>query len=382
MKSKILFTFLIIAIVIIGLNGTDIANRIFGISDVEQTAVSKNSIKTDAVYISSYDEISFDPMKIIDYPSRQSTFINPSRDIVFGFSSLSPFTMSDMLEILIQNISLYSDKTTYAEPADMDISKMTYVDSHDYFFIEKHKYYNTKHEERYVDMIFDSSSFEIIYLNFYDDTEYNPTSAQVQKGISRLQEYSNAYFDSINEYHDIDNWIFHSYDVPYGYIDEEPVFHFNATLFEAKEILAAYISSACRNANTASKISGGSNPVIKFFMNVTAPSLITFEDDIAYGEKFYGNINYDAPFITTFQVLNSYNLFYDVIDSGASSYANGEYDIKYGASSPYDNAEYAPYNGRIYQTIRTNNSEKFVIIYNIVTNEIEGFYIKPIERLW
>lgn len=382
MKSKILFTFLIIAIVIIGLNGTDIANRIFGISDVEQTAVSKNSIKTDAVYISSYDEISFDPMKIIDYPSRQSTFINPSRDIVFGFSSLSPFTMSDMLEILIQNISLYSDKTTYAEPADMDISKMTYVDSHDYFFIEKHKYYNTKHEERYVDMILDGSSFEIIYLNFYDDTKYNPTSAQVQKGISRLQEYSNAYFDSINEYHDIDNWIFHSYDVQHGYIDEEPVFHFDATIFEAKEILAAYISSACRNANTASKISGGSNPVIKFFMNVTAPSLITFEDEIAYGEKFYDNINYDAPFITTFQVLNSYNLFYDVIYSGASSYANGEYDIKYGSSSPYDNAEYAPYNGRIYQTIKTNNLEKFVIIYNIVTNEIEGFYIKPIERLW
>ena len=382
MKSKILFTFLIIAIVIIGLNGTDIANRIFGISDVEQTAVSKNSIKTDAVYISSYDEISFDPMKIIDYPSRQSTFIIASEDILFGTSSSSPFTMSDMIEMLIQNISLYSDKTAYAEPADMDISKMIYVDSNGYFFVQKHKYYNNKHEERYVDMILDGSSFEIIYLNFYDDTKYNPTSAQVQKGISRLQEYSNAYFDSINEYHDIDNWIFHSYDVQHGYIDEEPVFHFDATIFEAKEILAAYISSACRNANTASKISGGSNPVIKFFMNVTAPSLITFEDEILYGEKFYDNINYDAPFITTFQVLNSYNLFYDVIYSGTSSYANGEYDIKYGASSPYDNAEYAPYNGRIYQTIKTNNLEKFVIIYNIVTNEIEGFYIKPIERLW
>ncbi|MBQ8348720.1 MAG: hypothetical protein IJY19_03620 [Ruminococcus sp.] len=381
MKSKILFTFLLVAIAIIGFNGTDIANRIFGISDAEQTAVSKNSIKTDAVYISSYDEISFDPMKIIDYPSRKSTFINQSEDIVFGFSSSSPFTMSDMIEILIRNISLYSDKTAYAEPADMDISKMIYVDSNGYFFIEKHKYYNTKHEERYVDMIFDSNSFDIIYLNFYDDKEYNPTSAQVQKGISRLQEYSNAYFDSINEYRDIDNWIFHSYNVQHGY-DEEPVFHFNATLYESKEILAAYISSVCGNANTASKVSGGSNPVIKFFMNVTAPALVTFEDDIAYGEKYNGNINYDEPFIATIQVLNPYNIFYDVIDSGASSYANGEYDIKYGSSSPYDDAEYAPYNGRIYQTIKTNYSEKYVIIYNIVTNEIEGFYIKPVEKLW
>lgn len=360
MRSKILFTFLLIAIVIIGFNGTEIANRIFGSSDVEQTAVSKNSVKTDAVYISSYDEISFDPMKIIDYP------INESEDIVFGSSSLSPFTMSDMLEILIRHISLYSDKTAYAEPADMDISKMMYVDSHDYFFIEKHKYYNAKHEERYVDMIFDSYSFSIIYLNFYDDTKYNPTSAQVQKGISRLQEYSNSYYDSISEYHDIDNWIFHSYTVQHGYTDEDPAFHFNATLYEAKEIFEAYVSSACSYANTASKVSGGSNPVIKFFMNVTAPSLITFEDEITYGEKFYGNINYDAPFITTFQVSNPYNLFYDVIDS----------------DPPYDNAEYASYNGRIYQTIKTNRSEKYVIIYNIVTNEIEGFYIKPIEKLW
>lgn len=377
MRSKMLFTFLLIAIVIIGFNGTEIASRIFGISDVEQTAVSKSSIKTDAVYISAYNEISFNPMEIIDYPSKKSTFIHSNEDILFGFSSSSPFTMSEMLEILIQFISNYSDKTAYAEPADMDISKMTYVDSNGYYFVEKHKYYNIKHEERYVDIIFDSKSFSIIYLNFYDDTEYNPTSAQVQKGISRLQEYSNSYYNSIIEYMDIDNWIHNSYTVDH----EDPNYHFNATLYEAKEILAAYVESVCRNANTAAKVSGGSNPLIKFFMAVTAPSLITFEDEIAYGEKFYGNINDGEPFMTTFQVLNSYNSFYDVIYSG-SQYAVDYGEDDYIGKSPYDNANYAPYKGRIYQTIKTNESEKYVIIYNIVTNEIEGFYIKPIEKLW
>lgn len=377
MRSKILFTFLLIAIVIIGFNGTEIASRIFGISDVEQTVVSKNSMKTDAVYISSYDEISFNPMEVINYPSRKSTFINPNEDILFGFSSSSPFTMSEMLEILIQFISNYSDKTAYSEPADMDISKMMYVDSNGYYFVEKHKYYNIKHEERYVDLIFDSNSFSIIYLNFYDDTEYNPTSAQVQKGISRLQEYSNSYYDSITECMDIDNWIHSSYTVDYNYS-----YSFNATQFEAKEILAAYIASVCRNANTAAKVSGGSNPLIKFFMNVTAPALIMFEDEVAYGEKFYGNINDADPFMTTFSVLNSYNSFYDVIYSGSQyEFDSGEYDFI--RKSPFDNADYAPYKGRIYQTIKTNESEKYVIIYNIVTNEIEGFYIKPIDaRLW
>lgn len=374
MKTKFLFTFLLIAIVFIGFNGTNIANRFFGINDIEQTSVSKSSVKSGAIYMSSYNEISFDPMAIIDYPSKKSTFIDPSRDIVFGFSSEFPFTLSDMIGMLIRHISSYSDKTTYAEPFDMDIEKTVYVDSNDYFFVEKHKYYNPSHEERYVDMILDSKSFSIIYLNFYDDTKYDPTSAQIQKGVSRLQEYSNSYYDSIIKSKDIDNWIFGSYTIDAlneiyddAGLQEHPEYYFDATIYEAKEILDAQILSVCDHANIAAKVSGAGNPVIKFFMNVTAPSLIMFEDEVGYGEKFYGEINDQEPFKTTFQLWSTYHLFYDIL---------------YNSSSPYENADYAHYNGRIYQTINTNDSEKYVIIYNIVTNEIEGFYVKPIERLW
>jgi hypothetical protein len=372
LRSKILFTFLLAAIIIIGLNGTDITNRIFGSGDIEQTAISKNSVQSDAVYMSSYDEISFDPMKIIDYKSKMSTFITPSEDIVFGSPDSSPFTISDMMGMLIRNISFYSDKTAYAEPADMDIEKMVYVDSNGYFFVEKHKYYNDVHEERYVDMIFDSHSFSIIYLNFYDDTEYNTTYSQIKKGINRLNEYSNSYYDSIIKYENINTWILSSYTTNYPNsldIQEHPNYYFDASTPDsyAKETLEAFISTICRDANIASKISGGNNPVIKFFMNATAPSLITFMDIITYGEKLYDNLNYGEPYTTTFQVWDAYYVFYDIL---------------YTDLSPYDKAEYASYNGRIYQTLKTNTTEKYVIIYNIVTNEIEGFYVKPSDRLW
>lgn len=362
------------AIIIIGFNGTDITSRIFESSDIEQTAVSKNSVKSNAVYMSSYDKISFDPMDIIDYTNKKSTFFDPSEDMLFGSPGSSPFTLSDIIGMLIRHISFYSDNTAYAEPVDTDIEKMVYVDSNNYFFVEKHKYYNNVHEERYVDMIFDGNNFSIIYLNFYDDTKYNTTYAQIKKGINRLKEYSNAYYDSVIKYDDINDWIFSSYtpDYTHEYSVEHNPYHFNTSIpdFYAKETIEAFMSIACSDAETASKISGANNPVIKFFMNVSAPSLITFEDIVNNGEKLYDDIYEGDNFSTIFQIWNEYNLFYDSFYSNLSD------------SQPYNNAEYASYNGRLYQTLNANTGRKYVIIYNIATNEVEGFYVKPIEKIW
>lgn len=370
LKSKILFTVLLISIVIIGFNGTDIANSIFGINDIKQNQIPKSSVKSSAVYMSSYDEISFDPMGITDALSSEPVNDEPNdkTNITYGSSSQSPFTLSYALELYIRNVSLYSDKTAYSKPDDSDISKEIYVDSNGYFFIKKHKYYNIKNEVRYVDMIYSSNSYEIIYLNFYDDAGYSPTSVQIQKGVNRLKEYSELYFNTINDHYDIYSWIYDSYthglDNELAYTDE---LHFDASLkaTPSKEQLELDMSYASQTAGISSSVSGGGNPLVRFFKYVLAPSLITFTDYDQYDFPSYGEVEYDASLTAVYQLFSPHNIFYNIMDQPL-----------------LDNADYASYNGRIYLSMKNNYIERYVIIYNIAKNEIEGFFVKPTQRFW
>ncbi len=207
MKNRILFIVLFIVIAFIGLNGTKITAAILGTNDEEELKQPRSSENSGAIYLSP-DEISFDPMSIVDKKGSLLVSEFPENNRYYGNSS---FDICCIMDSLIKNISIYSEKTEYVKPVDAEIIDSIYAAPNGLYYIEKHPYYNKFNKKRYVDLILDSEDFSIRYINFYDDQQYSVSSDAVQRGIEKFSQMSTDFYSRfIRVYNtlDIRDWFY------------------------------------------------------------------------------------------------------------------------------------------------------------------------------
>lgn len=371
MKNRILFIVLFIVIAVIGLNGTKITAAILGTNDEEELKQPRSSENSGAIYLSP-DEISFDPMSIVDKKGSLLVSEFPENNRYYGNSS---FDICCIMDSLIKNISIYSEKTEYVKPVDAEIIDNIYAAPNGLYYIEKHPYYNKFNKKRYVDLILDSEDLSIRYINFYDDQQYSVSSDAVQRGIEKFSQMSTDFYSRfIRVYNtlDIRDWFYSEILIE---APEEPTFpdYYLIDTFDEsqdpaynKAILDSHINSACEDVKKAYIESGINNPLHLFLVISSAPSMVNFNDKYFSGQSEYiDNSVYDA---------NINEEAEKTIDITRCVTASMKFTAECMDSEFITNKEFAAYNSRIYMTTASlYNDNKKVIIYNVLTDEIEGF---------
>lgn len=370
MKNRILFIFLFIVIAIIGLNGTKITAAILSSNDEKELKKTRSSDISGAIYLST-DELSFDPMSIVDKNNSRLVSSSPEISRWYGNGSLD---ICCIMDSLIRNISIYSEKAEYVQPVENGITESIYAAPNGLYYIEKHPYYNKFHNRRYVDLIMDSEDLSIRYINFYDDQQHIVTSDAVQRGIGKFNEISVEFYSKVLYMFNSENGMFNWFsDYPITEIPAEsesqisvegnvlyPDYYFDP--FAADEIIQPdfaelcdyYINCACEETKKLYIESGENNPMILFFALSSIPCIVSFKE--MNGNAYETDEIYDENLLfTTRCITASMKFVSECVDSDF---------IK--------NEEFAAYNNRIYMTTKSQFNKK-IIIYNVLTNEIEGF---------
>lgn len=349
MKYKITFILLLTLIVAIGINGIDIAGYFFSDDSLEETVIDRDSVKSNAVYIASPDEISFNPMEIIENVDPETQYdVQSYESVVYG---------KKVCTAMLEALSGYYDKAEYYSPVGKSIEESICMSSNGYFYLDGYKYLNSEGEARLLDCIISTEDYRIIYINFYSDTEYTPEANDISEGLNKFREYSEKFYANID---DSENIIPPAVDEYYiSLMDDEPTYVY--TLSDIyKELYQIFKSEA--------KISNQSNPVEYFWIYSILLSNIYFRD---IATVYYDNSDY----VEEFYEISAYGALY-IIDCISTIF----YEI--GDSFITDDTEYVAYNGRIYQTIKFNNlyyySDTLIVIYNINENIVEGFYAPDI----
>lgn len=358
MKNRILFAVLLVMIIVTGLNGTKITSAILNINNVEQSEISRSSVKSGAVYLSP-DEISFDPMSMVNKEKSKPVSYENGNNIVYGNGS---FDICDIIDSLIRNISIYSENAEYFIPDGALIRDSVYAAPNDLYYVEKYKYYNKSLNVRYVDLIISGKDLNIRYIKFYDEQKRSVSYEAVQQEISKLNKMSTDFFSRIykalhNDY--VFTWF---YGDSVGLSEAEyPNYYFDSYdntethLYDFDGIYDYNICCACQEAQNLYMTEGGDNPMIMFFVIASAADLVSFNHYDYYYDEFSRPI-YDEP---TYEVTISINSAMPFV-------------MECGESSFIDNMEFAAFDGKIYMTSQTGDTKK-TIIYNVASHEIEGY---------
>lgn len=341
MKSKIIFTLLLAVIIIIGVNGVDIAGKFFDDASVESATIDRNSIKSNALYIASPDEISFNPMEIINSETAIPlvSYLNSEATMNYEKAVYN----ANIYATIIKTLSGYCDTNKYKQAVGASLEDSLMKDGDEYIYVDKFEYLNTEDDKRYVSCIITSFDYSIVYLRFYGDNEKNLDSDDIENGLKRFREYSEIYYkDFYQENEEIDTL----YDYSLEYYDENDDF----------EEKCSSIYSLFDKYTSENKYE---NPV-KYFW-VYSLLISAFDIDIKYYDEYSEeNVDYTSNISSTGYLI-------DVLST--SSFNDDTLFI--------DQAEYVAYDGCIYQTMHFDISNVYntiIVIYNIENNVIEGFY--------
>ena len=134
-----------------------------------------------------------------------------------------------------------------------------------------------------------------------------------------------------------------------------------------KAILDSHINNACEDVKKAYIESDIDNPMHLFLVISSAPSMVSFNDKYYSGTREYiDNSIYDANINEEIETDN--------IDITRCVTASMKFVSECMDSEFIKSEEFAAYNSRIYMTTTSQyNDNKKIIIYNVLTDEIEGF---------
>lgn len=345
-KHKIVFIILLALIIFIGINGVNITEHFLDNTSFNESVIARDSVKSNAIYIASPDEISFDPMETIE-TGDNSTYYD-----VQSYSSV--VYDKKVCTAILEALSGYYDKAEYYSPIDKSIEESICLSTNGYFYLDGYRYLNSEGDTRLLDCIISSGNYRIIYINFYSDSEYTTETNDISEGLNKFREYSEKFYSNL-EY--IENEIplaVNEYN--YSLMDTDPVYVY---------MLSDIYKELYQIFKSESEISNQSNPVEYFWVYSALLSQIYFRDigtayydNSDYVEEFYENSVYGVQYI----MENILTVFYEIGDSFIT-----------------DDTEYVAYNGRIYQTIKFNDIHYYfntlIVIYNISENIVEGFYV-------
>ncbi len=369
MRNTIIFTTILIIAIAAGLKLTSVTNRILSKNDDRSTIIDRDDIKSDAVYITPSDNSNFDPFSIIE--------TDTAVPLNYNNSNSGKLFSSDIVETIFRHSSRYSHYTEFARPADKDFQACLYIDSNGMIYVQKYAYYNNYGDLRYVDLIIEDGFFQIIYINFYDDNELKSNSSEIEEAVTNMESYLSSFYDNLANY-EPNAWI-SGIEIPiqeYGEginIDEKYGIPLRSSMSDEKFTDRTEAKNALDEEfiNITDQIYSDEdytipNPYSQFIRHLSIPSLI----DYLYPYTYYTD---EGEAVYTDQY---------VYMSGIS---NIVYDICY--QDTYRNnsikpSKYFVKNGRIYQVIRENNSDLFIIIYNPVTQLPEGYLYNYADEIW
>lgn len=350
MKYKIIFTLLLTLIIAVGIKGIDIAGYFFSDNSLEETVISRDSVKSSAVYIASPDEISFNPMEIIETGDDPDNYIEPQ------YPSIT--SGKHVCAAILEALSSYSRQTQYASAVNYGIYSSLKYSRNDYFYLDKYEYFNPDGELRYLDCIITPTDYRIVYINFYSDKEYDLNADDISKGLKKFQENSGDF------YLDAD-----LSDNKYAKIIESLFFS-----GETVESLPNAYKEAFEFFDSVSGYGNIRNPVEYFWFRSFVINTVPFFDKSFYDPDVYEEYDFDQDMYATPAYGTGYII--EIIDCLSATQDESEFTDTFTT-----NAEYVAYNGRIYQTFKLDGiyyyTDTVIVIYNIEEEIIEGFYAPP-----
>ncbi|NLT08183.1 MAG: hypothetical protein GXY08_01595 [Ruminococcus sp.] len=370
MRHTILFTAIILIAIAVGLKLTSVTSSILSKNDNSNTIVERDDIKSDAVYITPTDYSNFDPFSIVE---KDDAVPLTYRDDTHG-----KLLSSDIVEALFKFYSSYSHYTEFSRSADNDLQECMYIDNNGKIYVQKYAYYNNYGDLRYFDLI-TNYDFQIIFINFYDDTELKSDSSEIEEAVTNMESYLASLSDNISNF-DVYSWI-SGLDIPFSAysedIDIEAEYGTPLTIelydddyddrIEAKNALEKELDSLkdLIYSNADYKIP---DPYSQFFRHLSLPLLINY----AYPNPYYSPESDDE-----FELSLAYSYFL-----GASSAIFYLSDLNSYYSSSLQQSKFFVKDGRIYQAIRKDNLDVLTIIYNPVNRLPEGFLYDSENSIW
>lgn len=371
MKHRIIFVILLVLIIIAGLNGTKITAALLGGNDMKESSISRSPGDSGAIYLSQED-IHFDPMSMVSKETSQPFTEADTSTLTYGYGR---FDICDIMYSLVRNISKYSSRAAFVTPGEVSFRDSVYITDDGFCYVEKYLYYNEHNNKRYVDIIMDSDDMSIRYINFYDGQKHSVSPEIMERGTEQFNNMLTEFYARLSRGLDGD-WCFGKFsnvlEDDYGIITfnacepDIPDYIVKSNGFD--NICDLYISDVCHGAINGYESIGLDNPMDMFFMPATAPGFLYLIDTV------YDDIEqeYDVPmYVDEYDAPPIYGNEYEHKIHSAMNFT-----AECMTSDFVTNQEYAAYNGRIYVTINTRSGsryEKKVIIYNVLTNEIEGY---------
>lgn len=341
MKHKIAFVMLLSVILLLGYYSVDIAEFFTNTSNLEQTKIPRDTSASGAIYISSGEDINFDPMSILEISDQHENYA------VIDDWRIDYYPAGVVCENMLIYMSKYCNETEFQKPVSQPISDELKLSLNEYFYLDKYEYYNTKGELRYLDCIISLYEYRIIYLRYYSPHEATPESAVIETALNDFSRYSTAFYDPEKiwwwipgDIYDKINSAISDYYLDMVAIDwSYPNESVNEYLESRFYIVSDIVSSELRT----------DSPLVEFWMKTKPFSMINFID-------YDGIVKYVTGTVYVLDGISYYD--YDVVVPS-----------------------YYVYNGSIYQSVYLGTN-KLITIYNIENGYVEGFYAEPVSSVW
>lgn len=221
-------------------------------------------------------------------------------------------------------ISKYYPSAAFTSPSDEKLTDSFHYSPNGYIYVFGYEYLNGKGEKRLVDCIIDDLEWCFVYLRFYSPDEHEPTPEEISSAMNNLKNYSKDFY---NNSEDLLNFVYNNFEFDTEW-QNDPIQNYNIYFEKIFNVAEPYVFHP-------------NNPVINFWFHCIIIDTISIPNDFQY---------YSAGYLI------------ETISK----------------ASKYPEAEYSVYKNNIYQKFTISNYN-ITIIYNINTNQVEGFFA-PLSR--
>lgn len=327
MKHTIAFILLLAIILALGYYSVDSADLFSQNSQLEQTHIPRSQDHNNAVYIAG-EETGFKPMDIIEEPD---------------FATLIPSddkTIRNICTAIILVLSCYDENTECPNSFAEAFSDSLNYSNNGYVYTEKFEYENFNGQTRYIDCIFTSDNYRLVYLRFYTPETYEPSPDETEAALEMFDKDSTSFYSSTSE--EIEKLIVINETDPYYDYEsdyDKTVGSYNNFEFDyniGTDYSFDYIYEHLKYTYDSTEIYSDSKTVNFWIKSCMLSRYIVYE--------------------------SSYHL------SCVAHIVEGIL-----ISDNYSEPGYTIYQGRIYQTVQFGGNQ-LVTIYNIAENRIEGFF--------
>lgn len=326
MKQNIIFTFLTAIILALGFYAIDIA-ELFGFGKDKERLITAEKAFSKQIYLSNTNT-QIAPMELI-----QGSTV-PADDMSAAVASA-----------IVKAIAKGSSLSSISWGTHSELLSSWQLSENGYIFINGWEYVGERKNKRKLDCIIDSESLTIVYIRFYNDDSEQPSSADVNRRLEQLAEDSEFFYSSLNsirlkleeELEKICN----------GTISDEYLFK-RIAINDIKE----YQRISVHDADTLNSMCNSHYKAMKIIIeNLYNSELASF----MISPALFSNIN--------------------IYDENTETEIGGVTPIlnKIQGSPDLASPEYTAYGCCIYQTV-TMNDEQFTVIYNVLSNTVEGYF--------